>query len=109
MAFKLIYTTLENAQDAKDLVRLLLEKKLIACGNIIKGVTSWYEWKGTLCEAEEVILILKTQESCVKEIEKTILEKHSYECPCFLVLPIEQGNPKFLKWIEAATFPGEVL
>jgi len=32
-----------------------------------------------------------------------VKELHSYEVPCIVSLPIEKGNPDYLKWIKEST------
>lgn len=32
--------------------------------------------------------------------------EHSYDVPCVIALPIADGNPAYLKWVEDATIRG---
>jgi periplasmic divalent cation tolerance protein len=51
-----IYTTFDSLKEAKEFSRLLLEKKLVSCVNLIKDVHSIYRWKGKIDETTEIIL-----------------------------------------------------
>ncbi|MFX0122505.1 MAG: divalent-cation tolerance protein CutA [Candidatus Hodarchaeota archaeon] len=98
-----IYTTFDNLEEAKGFARLLLEKKLVACVNVITDVHSIYRWKGKIEEATEIILWCKTQDFLIKKIQSIIQESHSYDLPAFVVYPIHSGSEKYLKWITEET------
>ena len=38
-----------------------------------------------------------------------VIELHSYELPCIVALPLSDGHPGFLEWIEAETDPASAL
>ncbi|MFX0013517.1 MAG: divalent-cation tolerance protein CutA [Promethearchaeota archaeon] len=98
-----IYTTFDDLDEAKKFSRLLLERKLAACVNLIQGVHSIYRWKGEIEEATEVILWGKTQDFLVEKIQSMIQESHSYSLPAFVVYPIQTGSKAYLKWISDET------
>lgn len=105
MAAHLVYVTAPSLAEAESLARLAVEGRLAACANILPGMRSLYWWQGALESAEEVVLLLKTTEALVPALTKALTEAHSYDCPCVVALPIAQGNPDFLRWIEAETAP----
>ncbi|MFX1507088.1 MAG: divalent-cation tolerance protein CutA [Promethearchaeota archaeon] len=98
-----IYTTFESLKEAKEFSRLLLEKKLAACVNLIKDVHSIYRWKGEIEEATEILLWCKTQDFLIDKIQSLIQESHSYDLPAFVVYPIHSGSENYLKWISKET------
>src|SRR3989344_3036074 len=49
-----VYVTCKNKQEAVNISRLLLQKKVIACSNIFP-INSLYNWKGKLNEASMAI------------------------------------------------------
>ena len=59
--------------------------------------------KGEVCEEEEAYLLLKTQKSMSEEVIKFVKENHPYEVPCIVSVPIDSGNPEFLKWVKDQT------
>ncbi|CAB1344419.1 unnamed protein product [Coregonus sp. 'balchen'] len=81
------FVTCPNEQVAKDLARGIVEKKLAACVNIVPKITSVYEWQGKIEEDSEVLLMIKTRSSKVASLAE------------YVSLPIEQGNPPYLKWL----------
>ena len=95
-----VFITAKDLSEAKRISQKLLEEKLIACVNIVEGVKSFFWWQGKIDNAQEVLLILKSQESLFKKIVKTVKSVHSYEVPEVIALPIVEGNPDYLRWID---------
>lgn len=87
----------------RGIVRVLVEERLIACGNLVEGATSIYRWQGAVEEAAECLGILKTTAERVPAIERRLAELHPYDVPEFLVLPVESGSPDYLAWVREST------
>ena len=100
MNFFLTYITTKNEEEALKLANLAVQKNLAACGNIFPIMKSIYKWQNKLQNDKETLLILKTNSNKYPLLEKLILEKHSYEVPCILKIPISDGNKEYLKWID---------
>jgi len=103
MSAKLIYVTAPSRQEAEQIAKTVVTEKLAACANILDNVTSIFHWEGTLCHENEAVLILKTSAERVEALTERIKQLHSYDCPCIVTLPIESGNPDFLKWVSEST------
>jgi periplasmic divalent cation tolerance protein len=103
MKANLIYITAGSMDEARGIAKALVSNRLAACANIIDNMNSLYWWNGEIQEEREVILIAKTVESLVPEVIDKVQSMHSYECPCIVSLPIIDGNPAFLEWIEKET------
>nr|XP_043884405.1 protein CutA homolog [Solea senegalensis] len=93
------FVTCPNDTVAKDLARGIVERKLAACVNIVPAITSVYEWQGKIEEDSEVLLMIKTRSSKVSALAEYVRSKHPYEVAEVISLPIEQGNPPYLKWV----------
>ncbi|MGQ4833936.1 MAG: divalent-cation tolerance protein CutA [Candidatus Asgardarchaeia archaeon] len=98
-----VLTTVEKEDDAKKISKVLLEKKLAACIQIIGPIKSMYWWKEKIEEATEYILAIKTKAGLYEELEKTIKEIHPYEVPEIIAIPIEKGLEDYLNWIKEVT------
>ncbi len=85
-----------SEQIAKDLIA----KKLAACVNIVPAVTSVYEWQGELNLDQENLLLIKSNSSLYPDLEKAISSQHPYELPEIIAVPIDQGLPEYLQWID---------
>jgi periplasmic divalent cation tolerance protein len=79
----------------------LVESRLAACVNILDNMQSIYRWKQEIQQDTEVVLIAKTTASLVSRLIEKVKTLHSYDCPCIVSLPISDGYPPFLDWIQA--------
>ena len=98
----LVYTTCESAEEAKKIGKILLQKKLCACINIIPNMESaslWPPKSGKIEEANEVVLVVKTLESKYQEVEDEIKKNHSYDMPCIFSIPILKVSGEYSSWV----------
>ncbi len=99
----LLYTTYPSIVEAEEAGRLIVEKRLAACVNILPGMISHYWWDGKIDRGEEVVMIIKTRASLAEAVRATVKERHSYTTPAVLVLPVESVDPAYHKWIVEET------
>jgi periplasmic divalent cation tolerance protein len=97
--FIIIFITAPSKKEARRIISVLINKKLIACGNILEGVDSNFIWKGKLDKARELLIILKTRRNLFKRIVSEVEKVHSYEVPEIIAMPIIDGSKEYLKWI----------
>lgn len=98
-----VYTTYPSLVEAERIGRVVLERRLAACVNILPGMISHYWWQGAIERGEEVVMIIKTRASLSDAVRAAVKELHSYTTPAILVLPIEGGEPGYLDWLMAET------
>jgi len=103
--YSIIITTTQDKESAKKIARLLVEKKLAACGQMFP-IESIYFWKDKICEESETILFIKSRIELFEEIKAAIKENHAYEVPEIIQIPITNGLPEYLKWIDDCTRQG---
>lgn len=94
------YITTPDEAAAKKLARAVVEARLAACVNIIPKITSIYVWEDKVQEDNEYLLMVKTRTSRVKELTKFIRDNHPYSVAEVISLPIEDGNPPYMDWIQ---------
>ncbi len=99
----LLYVTCASEEEAIRIGKALVEERLCACANVLGRTTSIFWWEGKVQDADEVALILKSRSQLVDKVTSRVKELHSYSVPCVVALPIQGGNPAFLKWIEDET------
>jgi len=97
--FVVILVTASGRGEAEKIAAALLEGRHAACVNIVPSVVSRFWWKGKIDSADEVLLIIKTRETAVSDIIKTVKRNHSYSVPEIMVLPIVGGSEGYLNWI----------
>ena len=85
----------------------LLERRLIACGQLLGPVTSSFRWRGSREREEEWLALLKTARSRAPEVCERVRALHSYEVPEVLVTEIAGGEASYLEWVLEQTAPAE--
>ena len=99
-ACTVLFITAADAEEARQISRLLLERRKAACINIIPRVDSNFWWKNKLDSAQESLLIIKTKTSLLPEITALVKGVHSNAVPEIIALPIIGGNQEYLQWID---------
>ncbi len=95
----LLYTTFPHEEDALKVTRVLLDRRLIACANILGPLKSVYSWQGKTEESQEVAVLLKTTPEKVQELMTSLQDLHPYEIPAILEIPVEKSSSAFCEWV----------
>jgi periplasmic divalent cation tolerance protein len=103
MNILLVLTHLPDRESAESLARILVEEKLAACVNILPPCRSVYRWKQAVETADETPVLIKTTEARYAALEAAIRERHPYELPDVVALPVTAGLPAYLDWVAAQT------
>ena len=96
----IVLTTCENSQDAQTIAETLVEKRLAACVNILPGLKSVYRWQGKVENAAELLLVIKTRRGLFEQLSAELARIHPYEVPEVIALPLIDGAPAYLGWLE---------
>ncbi len=99
----IVLTTWPDLPGAEALAETLIERKLAACVNLLPAMTSIYSWQGRLERGSEHQLVIKTRQSLWDDIVAVISERHPYELPEILAIPVTAGLPGYLSWIDETT------
>lgn len=103
MTAHFVYVTTGDMEEAVRIGRAVVDERLAACANIIHGMRSVFRWQDRVQEAEECVLILKTEEVRLAALTERITVLHEYDCPCVVAWPLTAGNAPFLHWIAEET------
>ena len=95
----LVLTAAGSKEEARKIARVLVERLLAACVNILPHVGSIYRWEGEIEEAEEWLLMVKTTRAAFERVREAILELHSYDVPECICVSIDDGSLEYLSWI----------
>lgn len=101
----LVLTHLPDAVSARALADHLVAARLAACVNIMAPCLSVYRWQGSIEQAEEVPLAIKTTAERYPALEAAVRARHPYELPEIVAVPLRSGLPAYLAWIAAETTP----
>lgn len=96
-----VYWTCGDIDEARQIASYLVEKRLVACANIIPNVESFFYWENEVQSEQEVIVLFKTLKEKFEEVKKEIQKRASYDVPAILQLPIVGGNEEYLSWLSA--------
>lgn len=97
--FLVILITAPSLESARQIARLLVEKRLAACVNLVPGMTSIYRWEGKVQEDAEVLLLAKTHRQRLEALQAEVKAVHSYQVPEIIALPIVAGLEAYLNWV----------
>jgi periplasmic divalent cation tolerance protein len=95
----MVMTTIDNAEHADRLARLLVEHRLAACVQVLAPMRSTYRWHGEVEQADEHLLLIKTTEARLAALSDAILEHHAYELPEITVAELRGGSNLYLAWV----------
>ncbi len=95
----LALSTFPDEETARNIVRELVEARLIACGNILPHVESIYRWQGKVEVSREALVLFKLSSSSYRLFEEKLRQLHPYDVPEILSVDITHGSPDYLRWI----------
>jgi periplasmic divalent cation tolerance protein len=102
-----VQTTTDSRAEAMELSRAAVEARLAACAQVAGPVASTYWWDDGLERAEEWLVLLKLPADRYEELAAFIAERHSYDEPEIIALPIIAGSAAYLTWMREETRPGD--
>ena len=103
MDIRLVITNCPDEETANRIALAVVEAQLAACVNILPRVQSIYRWQGAVESAVEVPMLIKTTAAAYPALEAAIRERHPYDVPEIIALPITAGLPAYLNWLVAET------
>ena len=98
-----VIVTLNTCPDEKTaelIANSLVSNKQAACVNLLRSLTSIYEWQGEIVRDNEVLLLIKSRAEAFDRIKSTILELHPYELPEIISFEASTGLDAYIRWVE---------
>jgi len=95
-----VFSACESKEQADRIARQLIENRLAACVSILPGVTSVYRWKDNIEASDEWLLLIKTRRGLFSALRAEVRKLHSYEVPEMIALPVVDGAPAYLGWMD---------
>lgn len=93
-----VYTTMPDEEQAVALVRQLLERRLVACGNLFP-IRSLYHWQASVDDAREVAVFLKAPAKGLAPLFAAVRELHPYEVPCIEEWDVDTVHAPYEAWV----------
>ncbi len=100
-----VQTTTDSRAEAMELGRSAVQARLAACAQVAGPVMSTFWWEGDLERAEEWLLLLKLPASGYQDLADFLTQRHSYDEPEIIAMPIVAGAAGYLSWMEEETRP----
>lgn len=101
-----VLVTAGSAAQAGKIASRLVASRLAACVNIISSVHSVYWWKGRVARGRECLLVIKTRKRMLARLQDEVLKMHSYATPEIIAVPVVEGLPAYLRWIDESLKDG---
>ena len=98
-----VITTADGREALERIGRSLLERRLVACLQVVGPIKSFYWWKGSIEEAEEWMAIMKTRGELYEQVEKEIRALHPYDVPEIMAVEAQRVSEAYEKWVAAET------
>jgi periplasmic divalent cation tolerance protein len=98
----LVFCTFPDADTAAAVTKTLVGEKLVACGTILPGARSIYEWEGKMEDASEVLVLFKTASPAYAKLEKRLLKLHPYDMPEIVALEAGAASKAYAAWVASA-------
>ena len=95
-----VLCTVPDPSTGERLAGSLVEARVAACVNILPGLTSVFRWQGETQKDTEALLIIKTRRDRFEALCKVLQEQHPYELPEIIAVPLSDGLPAYLRWID---------
>ena len=95
-----VFITAKDNEEAQKIAKSLLKRRQVACVNIVPEVNSHFWWQDKLGSTQESLLVIKTKDTLLPDIIKSVRKIHSYDVPEIIALPIVGGNQDYLEWID---------
>ena len=101
----IVFSTCPSREEAKRIARGLVGERLAACVNVLDGVSSIYHWQGSVEESDEVMLVVKSRRDLLGRLQERLANMHSYEVPEAVAIPVVDGLPAYLEWLDRELDP----
>jgi periplasmic divalent cation tolerance protein len=95
---KIFYVTLNTVEEARQIARELLERRIAVCCNWFP-ITCAYRWADEIKEEPEIGLLIKTQAGRREAVEQAVAKVVSY-VNCIAEIAPASVNAAFLDWLD---------
>ena len=103
--FLQVQTTTDSRAEAIELAHDAVQARLAACAQVAGPVASTFWWEDGIERAEEWLVMLKLPADRYGELADFLLDRHSYDEPEIIAMPIVSGSAGYLDWIQEETRP----
>lgn len=92
-----------DEKHADGFARAAVDRRLVACVNLVPGARSIYRWEGKVCEEQEVLMWMETPAAGIEARIAALTALHPYDTPKLLALPASAVHEPYRAWCVAQT------
>ena len=96
----MVTTTVDKEEDAQAIAKIVLEKRLAACVQILPPITSLYWWEGEIASDKEYLVSIKSDRNLFNHLIDSIRAVHSYEVPEIIATEIVEIDKDYSAWMK---------
>lgn len=100
-----VQTTTDSRAEAVEIAHAAVEARLAACAQVAGPIASTYWWEGSVEKAEEWLVMLKLPAERFDDLAGFLVQRHSYDDPEIIAVPIIAGSASYLDWMTEETEP----
>ena len=94
------FSTVKKKSDAERIAKYLVDKRIVACVNVIKIENSFYRYKGKTEIESEYLLIMKLSKKNFDRLDREIKHIHPYTIPELVTMKVEKSASKYANWVK---------
>jgi periplasmic divalent cation tolerance protein len=96
-----------SGDQAEAAARVLVTERLAACVHVVSGITAVYRWEGRMEVEPQTVLVAKTTRHAYPRLQERARALHCDVVPEIIALPVVDGLPAYLAWIDDEVEGGE--
>lgn len=77
----------------------MVESGLAACVSLVPGIVSVYRWEERIQNDDECLMVIKTTDDAFPRLRDWLHQRHPYELPELVAVPVTDGLPAYLAWV----------
>lgn len=97
-----VTTTLPDRAAADRIAATMVDEHLAACAQVVGPIDSTYRWEEKVERATEWYCHLKTTLARAPALRARLRVLHPYDTPEIVAVRIADGDPDYLRWVEAS-------
>lgn len=94
-----VVTVVDGEGSAGELAAVAVESRLAACAQVEGPIRSTYRWEEVVHTDPEWRVVAKTTAAAADALVQMWAERHPYDVPEILVVPVLGGLPAYLEWV----------
>jgi len=92
----------EKKEDAENIARSLVKRRLAACVQILGPISSTFLWEGKMEKIKEWLCLIKSKRNLYSKVESTIMKMHPYKIPEIMAIPVIIASRSYLERINSS-------